>query len=223
MKKTIIFLCMTVFTLTACNNGSSTDEKVALESDSATISNPADNTKTEETWVAVDSATEMKAWMDYATPGDVHKMLGKWDGTWTGQSTMWMAMDAPPTTNTSTMTNKMMLGGRYQMSTFKGNFMGMPFEGMSTTAYDNYKKKFISTWVDNMGTGVMKMEGTWDDATKTISYTGSSINPANGKECTMREIYKIVDDNNHIMEMYGPDSKTGKEYKTMEIKLTRNK
>jgi hypothetical protein len=30
------------------------------------------------------------------------------------------------------------------------------------------KKMFSSSWVDNMGTGIMNMEGTWDEATKSI-------------------------------------------------------
>jgi hypothetical protein len=94
---------------------------------------------------------------------------------------------------------------------------------MAITAYDNFQKKYISTWIDNMGTGIMKMEGTWDAATKSITYTGKMINPANGRECSMKEVYTMVDDNNTIMEMYGPDSKTGKEYRNMEIKLTRKK
>lgn len=34
----------------------------------------------------------------------------------------------------------MIFGGRYQLSNYKGNFMGMPFEGMSIMGYDNAKK-----------------------------------------------------------------------------------
>ena len=74
-----------------------------------------------------------------------------------------------------------------------------------------------------MGTGIMTMEGTWDEATKSINFKGKMICPANGKECDVRETYKIIDDNTHLMEMYGPDMKTGVEYKNMEIKFTRKK
>ena len=88
-------------------------------------------------------------------------------------------------------------------------------------AYDNAKKVFISNWVDNMGTGMMNMEGTWDEATKTMSMKGKMICPANGKECDVREKFRIVDDNTHVMEMFGPDMKTGKEYKNMEITFRR--
>jgi hypothetical protein len=45
--------------------------------------------------------------------------------------------------------------------------------------------------------------------------------PANGKECDIRETFGIIDDNTQVMEMYGPDLKTGKEYKNMEIKFSR--
>jgi hypothetical protein len=49
------------------------------------------------------------------------------------------------------------------------------------------------------------------------------IDPATGRECDFKEVYKIIDDNNQVMEMYGPDPKTGQQYKSMEIKLTRKK
>jgi hypothetical protein len=48
-------------------------------------------------------------------------------------------------------------------------------------------------------------------------------NPANGLDCSIKEVFKMVDDNNQILEMYGPDPQTGKEFKTMEIKYTRKK
>src|SRR5688500_2184224 len=183
----------------------------------------AQSKKETKPWVPVDSATAMKAWMEYATPGEPHKMLAKSNGTWTGEVTMWMSPDAPPNKSTSTSTNKMIMDGRYQLAEFQGNFMGMPFTGMSLTGYDNAKKVFVSAWIDNMGTGIMKMEGPWNEASKTMTLSGTVIEPSTGRECNVKETFKIVDDDTQIMEMYGPDPKTGKEYKTMSIKFIRNK
>lgn len=165
---------------------------------------------------------EMKAWMDYMTPGDIHKMLAKSDGDWDADMTMWMAANTPPTKTTGTCTNKMILGGRYQESKYAANMNGMPFEGIGTTAYDNALKKFVSTWIDNMGTGIMVMEGSWDNASKSLTTKGKTIDPTTGKEVTIREVFKIVDDNTQILEMYTIPT-GGKEYKNMEIKLTRKK
>lgn len=217
MKKLILAFTAATFFL-ACNNveKSSTDTNAAK-----TETTTADAAPKSDGWVPVDSATAMQKMMEAGTPGEQHKLLAKADGKWTAETTMWMSPGAPPVTAKSVATNKMILGGRYQETTFKGDFMGMPYEGTSTTGYDNIKKVFFTTWMDNMSTMIMNMEGNWDDATKTINFKGKMICPGNGKECEMREVYKMVDNNHHLMEMYGPDMQTGKEYKSMEIKFTR--
>ena len=205
--------------LTACND----DNKTAGVATTTGPDSAAGVIQTEEAWVAVDSATEMKAFMEYATPGEQHKVLAALDGNWDGATTMWMSEKGAPMTSTATMTNKMIMGGRFQQSSFKGDFMGQPFEGMSLEGYDNSKKKFVSTWIDNMGTGLMNFEGDLSADGKVIESAGTFKNPATGKMCNMRQKMTITDANNAVMEMWGPDSQTGKMYKTMEIKLTRKK
>jgi hypothetical protein len=205
--KNLFFAACTTFLFIAC-------DKVKMD---------VKTEKTEE-WKPVDSAAANKAWMEYATPGDMHKMLAKSDGVWNGANTTWMENGGKPMTSTSEATNKMIFEGRYQVSEHKGNFMGMPFEGMSITGYDNAKKKFVSSWLDNMGTGIMSMEGEWNASTKSIEFKGKMTDPTRpGKDCDVREVYTFIDDNTQKLEMYGPDSKTGKEFKTMEIMFTRKK
>jgi hypothetical protein len=194
-----------------------------VKMDVKTSSDATDSTANEE-WKPVDSATATKAWMDYATPGEMQKMLAKSDGNWIGETKMWMKNGSQPMMSKSEATNKMVFDGRYQMSTHKGDMMGMPFEGISIVGYDNSKKKFVSSWIDNMGTGIMNMEGIWNASTKSIEFKGKMTDPSRpGKDCNVREIYTFVDDNTQKMEMYGPDAKTGKEFKTMEINYTRKK
>ena len=164
-----------------------------------------------------DAAT--KAWMAYMTPGEMHQMLAKDDGEWNGEITMWMAPGAPPSKSTTTAVNKMIMGGRYQESKHSGSFMGQPFEGYSLLGYDNAKKIFQSTWIDNMGTGFMHLEGQWDPQTKTINFKGTSVDPSTGKEMQVRETFKWIDDNTQLMEMFMQQD--GKEFKSMEIKFTR--
>jgi hypothetical protein len=221
MKRITLTICAAAFLLASCKDENKTEEPI--KADATVSSTETDSKPKEEPWVAVDDSTGMKNWMAYATPGEPHKMLAKSNGTWNGEITMWMAPDSPAVTSKATMVNKMIMGGRYQVSETKGNMMGMPFNGMGTTAYDNIKKVFISTWIDNMGTGVMKLEGPWDEATKSTTLTGKVVEPFSGRECDFKEVYKIIDDNNQLLEMYGPDPKTGKQFKSMEIKLTRKK
>jgi hypothetical protein len=118
----------------------------------------------------------------------------------------------------------MIMDGRYQQANHSGNMMGMPFEGQSTLGYDNNSKQFISTWIDNAGTGIMVLKGTWDPGSKSMTLTGKMIDPVSGtnRETDIREVFKVVDDNTQTMEMYCPGM-DGKEFKTMEIKYTRSK
>jgi hypothetical protein len=40
------------------------------------------------------------------------------------------------------------LGGRFVEQRYAGNFMGQPFSGLGYTGYDNYRKKYIGSWMD---------------------------------------------------------------------------
>lgn len=216
MNKTILTLAIASLSLVACKK----EEEKKAETPAATTETPAAEP---ETAAAIpDSATINKAWTEYAAVGEAQKMMAMEDGKWTGDMTMWMDANAKPTKSTTTAEYKMVLGGRYQEGTYKGNFMGMPFEGKGTMAYDNATQEYISTWIDNMGTGIMIMKGKYDPATKMLSFEGDAVDPVTKKTRKMRETITIVDDNTRKMEMYdtGYD---GKEFKNMEIISTRKK
>ena len=116
----------------------------------------------------------------------------------------------------------MVLGGRYLMGNYEGDFMGSPFHGMSCTGYDNGKKKYSSGWIDDMSTGMMVAEGEADASGKKVELTGECYCPQTKGMMTMRQILTFVDDNTMKMEMHGPGP-DGKEMKMMEITYTRVK
>jgi len=221
MKHITLTLCSAAILLFSCNNDS---EKKATDA-------KTDTTKMAETPAAKDvtpppampdSATMMKNWQAYATPGDMQKMMASWSGNWDADISMWDKPGAPPTKSAGKTVNKMVMGGRYQESNHTATMMGMPFEGHGMLAYDNAKKVFQSTWMDNMGTGLMNMSGSWDAATKSLTLTGRSVDPATLGDKDFKEVMTVIDDNTQTMAMFtnGPD---GKEMKMMEIKYTRKK
>jgi hypothetical protein len=214
-------IAATCLAISCGSNDSTTTSTVSAEKKNTAV--VADNAQTEQT-APPDSATMMKNWAAYMTPAKPHEMMKSWNGSWTGDITMWQAPGAPPETTRGTAVYKMVLGDRYQVGNFTGNMMGQPFEGMSTLAYDNAKKVFVTIWMDNMGTGLMKLEGPWDEPSKSMTLTGKMVDPTsgNGKEIETRQIVKVIDDNTQVMEMYGPGP-DGKEYKMMEIRYTRKK
>jgi Protein of unknown function (DUF1579) len=163
----------------------------------------------------------MKAWQEYSTPTEVHKMIAQSDGDWTGTASHWMAPKTEATVSDFKCNNKMVLGGRYQVSEFKGSFMGMPFEGIGTLAYDNAKKMFVTTWIDNMGSGLMCLYGTWNKEKNQIEFKGKMVDPMSGGDVEVREVFKMIDNNTQILEMYAPSPDGVGEFKTMELKFTK--
>lgn len=209
--KFITSMLATTFFLGSCSDKKPT-EKEGSEKE-------ATQQATSEEAAPMDSAAMMKAWMDYATPSDMHTWLASFDGTWEGELTHWMSPDAPPVKSSQIAEYKMILGGRYQYSTYKGEWDGQEFLGESTMGYDNARKVFQSTWVDNAGTGIMLMEGPMDENTKTITLEGDMTDPMTGKMLKMKQVLKFPDENTQTMEMYC--EKDGKEEKNMAVVLKR--
>lgn len=160
-------------------------------------------------------------WMEYMTPGEMHKMMTTYNGRFTTKSTMWFTPGAPATESTGAVTNDMYMGDRYQKSIYSGDMMGMPFKGEATMGYDNARKVFVSTWIDNMGTGIMYGEGEWNAATKSIETKGTQTDAMTDGKIPYREVLTFIDEDHYRMEMYNVYN--GEEYKSMEILYERVK
>jgi hypothetical protein len=171
--------------------------------------------------VAGDAKAPANDPMQAITPGEHHEHLKALVGNFDYTIKMWMAPGMAPQEFTGKRSAEMIMGGRYLQEKYTGTFMGMPFEGLGTMAYDNVQKKYISTWIDNMGTGLMVATGQCDKG-PSWTMTGEMADPQSGKMVPTRSVTKIIDADHMTMEMYspGPD---GKEMKMMEVAATRSK
>jgi hypothetical protein len=169
------------------------------------------------------SQMDMQAMMDtykqLATPGEPHKLFASLAGSWTTTTKEWMEPGKPPTESTGSAEIKMLLDGRFLQQEYTGVMMGQPYSGIGLSAYDNLRKRYVSTWIDSMGTGIFVMEGTASADGKTITLRGQHNEPGGGV-MTHRAIWKIADNNTQTFEMYGTH-RGGKEMKMMEIAYTR--
>ena len=175
------------------------------------------------------SQVMMKQMMEMSKLNENHKVLTDLDGNWNYTIKFWMNPDpnAPPQQSKGTATRKSVMGGRYvmmdvsgkmQMPGEDGKMKDMQFKGMGVEGYDNVKKKFVASWIDNMGTGIQFSDGTYDPATKTLTYT-SEMEPVPGMKTPVREVIKVADNNHMTLEWY--ENHGGQEKKTMEINYTR--
>jgi hypothetical protein len=172
----------------------------------------------------------MKQMMELAKLNENHKLLADLDGNWTYTIKFWMNPDpnAKPQESKGTAVRKSIMNGRFstldvtgkmEMPGADGKKTEMTFLGHGIEGYDNVKKKFVGSWIDNMGTGIMFSEGTYDPTTKTFTYN-SEFEPMPGMKQKIREVIKVTDNNHHTLEWY--EDHGGQEVKTMEINYTRS-
>ena len=171
-----------------------------------------------------EGAPDQKAMMEMmqkaATPGEAHKKMDALIGTFDAKVKMFMDPSKPPMEESGTSENTWVLGNRFVEQKYQGTFMGQPFSGIGYTGYDNVTKKYVGTWMDTAGTGMMISKGTMSGNVMKASAT--MPDPTTGKMSSATIKMTVADKDHHTMEMWGagPDGKT---YKMMEIDYTRKK
>lgn len=164
---------------------------------------------------------DMKAMMAAGAVGAEHKSLEQFEGNWTAKTTFWMDPNSPPTEGEGDSTYEMALGGRVLVQEFEAEIPGMgTMNGIGQTGYDNVTKRWWSTWMDDMSTGIMTMYGDPKDNGMTMS--GECTDCTTGKPMKMRTVLTVDSPDKHTFTMY--TTKAGeKEFKSGVIVYTRVK
>ena len=167
----------------------------------------------------MDPQAMMETYKKLSVPGEPHQQLASLAGSWTTTTKEWMDPNKPPMESTGSVEMKTLLDGRFLQQEFTGEMMGQPYSGIGISGYDNLRKRYVSTWIDSMGTGIFVMEGTASADGKTITLKGQHDVPGGG-HMTHRALWKLIDANTQTFEMYGTHEH-GKEMKVMEILYSR--
>jgi len=166
-----------------------------------------------------DMRSMMEIYQELAIPGVPHKLLAGMAGSWSVRGLCAMEPDQPPVEHVGTSEQRMIFDGRFLQQEFSGEMMGSPFSGIGFTGYDNQSGKYVSTWMDTMGTGIYYFEGTAGPDGRTITQTCSYDDPVRGP-VTWRNVTRIVDDNTLEIEMFSIDQ-SGTEEKMAQMTYSR--
>lgn len=169
---------------------------------------------------APDMDAMMKMMAEMSAPGKEHEALKPLIGSFTCTTKFYAAPGGPPQESTGTVERKWILGNRYIQEEVKATMMGVPFEGFGIAGYDKMQKLYHAYWIDSMGTGTWSMTGTADATGKNFTYTGENFDPMAGQKTKGRSTVEFVDNNKHVMKMYGPGP-DGKEFMGFEMTCTR--
>jgi hypothetical protein len=171
---------------------------------------------------AADMQEMMKKWMAVATPGEGHKLLEQFVGKWDVVTRMWMeGPGKPPNETKGSAETRWVLEGRFLLEEGSGNMMGMPYKSINYLGFDNYKKKYVVSYLDSMGTAMYTGEGKFDPSNKVLTLFGKM------DDCIMEErdkpvkyVTRIVSKDKRIFEIYD-EVGSPNEYKAVEIIYTR--
>ncbi len=158
----------------------------------------------------------MKKW---SVTDEHHKELAWYVGTWDTEA---RCMGAAPEKGTAEF--KWIMEGRWLSENAQGTLMGMPFQGYGVSGFDRFKKKWVTTWVSNMDTAMLRFEGVVVDPTGKVRVlwcnldeylTGEHDKPAKG-------VYRKIDEDKFVYELW--DMAMGPEGgKVIEITYKRRK
>jgi hypothetical protein len=156
---------------------------------------------------------------DPTAPGPEHKLLEQFEGKWDAKMTGWFGPDM--VTGGGTMTNTLVLDGRFLRHEFRGTMAGQRFEGLGYWGYDRAKKEWHGSWMDTWSTGMMASHsGTYDPRARAWTSMGTYFNPQTMQEEKQKEVVTLLDSETHKMEMFMIDP-DGTEHKSLEILYTR--
>lgn len=158
---------------------------------------------------------------EVGTPGPEHERLAQLAGSWTYTCKLWMDPSQPAIETKGTVERKPILGGRFLEETYTGTGPdGKPgFEGRNLLGYDNAQKKYTSTFICSIGTGVCTGLGVADES-GTLTYQTQAYCPV--KQGTMhgKDVVRIASDK-VVIESYWIED--GKEIKAMELVSVRQR
>ncbi len=140
-------------------------------------------------------ASALQEGMAPAARGPEHAVLKRLAGNFDAE------VDFSGSKSKGSQTTKLAMNDLWVVSDFTGTMMGDPFTGHEVLGYDPNKKKYVACWVDSMTPSMTLTEGTWDEATQTLTLSGDSHDPMGGKVLMVNKV-KVTDDDHHVFTMH---------------------
>jgi hypothetical protein len=161
------------------------------------------------------------AWAaDSAAPGPHHERLAGFAGSWKIHARFWATPGAIPQESAGTAEIRSILGGRFLEQRQESRLFGKPTSGVGYIGFDNAAGRYVSLWLDDLSTAVLRTEGPPDPSGKAIRTRGTFNDAATGKPLRIEEVVTRVGPETFTYEAWtGPPG--GELSRVMEIVYTR--
>lgn len=157
---------------------------------------------------------DMKELMKTTVPGPEHRLLEAISGMWNYSLTSYMEV-SKPSNSSGTAKGEMMLGGRFARFESTGKVLGRDFSTFWLVGFDRRRDKYFIVECNDMGTHAERAEGTYDEASKTLTLNGKD----DEEGVPFRFIFRLID-SDHMSFSFVIDMNGGT-MKVIEIDYTR--
>lgn len=150
--------------------------------------------------------------------GAEHETIARFVGSWRAEVKLWLDPGGPPNVSTGTMSNTLVLGGRFLQQDYHddaGVFLGKGFWG-----YNDVDRRYEGFWIDVMSNMFQIEYGTHDPRCDVYIMKGSITNPSTGKPMGKRSVITVKGRDAHEVVMYFQQEGAA-ESKVMEIHYRR--
>jgi hypothetical protein len=152
-----------------------------------------------------------------AMPGPPHRLLASMAGRWDVEGTSWSTPAAPPARWSGAATATATMDGRFLETELAGTLLGRSFTARSVVGFDNVAGRFAGAWWDDVGTALLSMAGSFDEATRTFTYRGEMADLERpGRSVTVRLTIRLDGADSHTAEWF--ESRGGNE--TLAVRMT---
>lgn len=138
----------------------------------------------------------------YTAPGEHHKILERFIGTWDSEARFAMS---PPNAkpDKGTMTYSWLMEGRWLKGESNGTLMGMPMRTFTIMGYDNFKMSYVTSWVNSFDTAMTTAEGDMDPGGKTLISYGTLDEYLTGENDKMvKYVWRFISDDEIHLEVH---------------------
>jgi hypothetical protein len=151
--------------------------------------------------------------------GPEHDELAKFIGSWDVSFTYWAKESAPSVSSTGRSVFTAIFDGRFIREDYVGLFMGRPFAGVGTLGFDTAAGQYVSSWFDNVGTGIMHSTAIAGLEGDDLTFEGVGLCPDTQEEQSIRHVLRWESDESFTVNFFKGDGED--EVQTMELVYTR--
>lgn len=170
----------------------------------------------------VDMAEMMQRAKQFTQPGENHKLLARFLGTWDTELRITMpGAQAPADKGSATFS--WLMEGRWLKMESQGTMMGMPSQTFMILGYDNFKMSYVTTSVSSVDTALTTSEGDLTPDGKSLVAYGTLDEYLTGEHDKMvKYAWRFLSDDEMALEVH--DLPIGEHNtKVVEIRFKRRK